>query len=66
MLNKECMSNLVSIMNTSKEGSTVDGIRVVCEYVDVFPENLPSLPPDCEVEFVIDLLPGTAHIVWLP
>jgi hypothetical protein len=37
-------------------------IRVVCEYPDVFPEELLGTPPDRDVEFVIDLLPGTAPI----
>jgi hypothetical protein len=32
---------------------------VVKEFPDVFPEELPGMPPDREVEFVIDLLPGT-------
>jgi hypothetical protein len=31
-------------------------------FLDVFPEELPGMPPDSEVEFVIDLLPGTAPI----
>jgi hypothetical protein len=30
------------------------------DFPDVFPEELPGMPPDTEVEFVIDLLPGTA------
>jgi hypothetical protein len=37
-----------------------DNIRVVRDFPDVFPEELPGMPPDREVEFVIDLLPGTA------
>jgi hypothetical protein len=37
-------------------------IRVVRDFSDVFPEELPGMPPDREVEFVIDLLPGTAPI----
>jgi hypothetical protein len=37
-------------------------IRVVREFPDVFPEELPGMPPDREVEFVIDLLVGTAPI----
>jgi hypothetical protein len=37
-------------------------IPVVCEFLDVFPDDLPSLPPDREVEFVIELKPGTAPI----
>jgi predicted aspartyl protease len=37
-------------------------IRAVRDFPDVFPEELPGMPPDREVEFVIDLLPGTAPI----
>ena len=37
-------------------------IPVVCEFLDVFPEDLPGLPPDREVEFSIDLESGTAPI----
>jgi hypothetical protein len=35
---------------------------VVCEFEDVFLEDLPGLPPDRDVEFVINLVPGTASI----
>jgi hypothetical protein len=37
-----------------------DNIRVVRDFPDVFPEELPGMPPYREVEFVIDPLPGTA------
>jgi hypothetical protein len=37
-------------------------ILVVCEFLDVFPEDLPGLPPERYVEFVIELKPGTAPI----
>jgi hypothetical protein len=37
-----------------------DNIRVVKDFLDVFPEELSGMPPDTEVEFVIDLLPRTA------
>ena len=40
--------------------------RVVCDFPDVFPEELPGLPPEREVEFTIDLLPGTAPISTPP
>ena len=45
---------------------TLELVPVVCEYPDVFPEELPSLPPDREVEFVIELAPGTAPISRRP
>jgi hypothetical protein len=41
-------------------------IRVVRDFSDVFLEELPRMPPDREVEFVIDLLPGTAPISKRP
>jgi hypothetical protein len=41
-------------------------IRVVRDFPNVFPEELPGMPPDREVEFVIDLLPGTAPISKRP
>jgi hypothetical protein len=35
---------------------------VVCEFLDAFPEDLPGLPPERDVEFVIKLKPGMAPI----
>jgi hypothetical protein len=43
-----------------------DNIRVVRDFPDVFPEELPGMPPEREVEFVIDLVPGTAPISKRP
>jgi hypothetical protein len=37
-------------------------IPVVCEFSDVFPEDLPGLPPERDMEFVIELKPGTTPI----
>jgi hypothetical protein len=34
-------------------------VPVVNEFPDVFPEELPGIPPDRDIEFVIDLKPGT-------
>jgi len=41
-------------------------IPMVCEFLDVFPEDLPRLPPDRDVEFSIELEPRTAPILWHP
>jgi hypothetical protein len=46
--------------------SPIDEIPVVCEYPDVFPDELPGMPPDRDVEFVIELQPGTAPISKRP
>ena len=37
-------------------------IPVLCEFLDIFPKDLPRLPPDRDVEFSIELEPGTAPI----
>jgi hypothetical protein len=39
---------------------------VVCEFSDVFPDDLPGLPPDRDVEFTIELESGTAPFSWHP
>ena len=36
--------------------------RVVCEYEDVFPDELLGLPPYKDVDFVIEFYPGTSPI----
>ena len=46
--------------------STFDQIPVVSEYPDVFPDDLPGLPPSRQVEFRIDLVPGAAPIARVP
>jgi hypothetical protein len=40
----------------------IEDIPVVCEFPDVFPEDLPGLPPERDVEFMIELKLGTAPI----
>jgi hypothetical protein len=40
----------------------IQDIPVVCEFPDVFPEDLPGLPPERDVEFVIELKPDTTPI----
>jgi hypothetical protein len=42
------------------QGTSLDEIRVVQEYPNVFLEDLPSMPLDRDIEFIIDLLPGTS------
>jgi hypothetical protein len=48
------------------EARPTDDIRVVSEFPDVFPDDLLDMPPDRDIEFSIDLLPGTAPIAKRP
>jgi hypothetical protein len=45
---------------------TLEEILVVQEYLDVFPEELPGMPTDRDIEFLIELLPRTPHIFKRP
>jgi hypothetical protein len=44
----------------------IEDISVVCEYAYVFSDDLPGVPPDRDIEFVIELQPGTAPISKRP
>ena len=55
---ERCMVNGLNLL--------VEEVRVVKEYPDVFPDDLPGLPPDREIEFAIELVPGTAPIAKRP
>jgi NAD-dependent dihydropyrimidine dehydrogenase PreA subunit len=48
------------------EGIKLKDIPIVCEYPDVFPDNLPGMPPDRDIEFIIELQLGTAPISKRP
>jgi hypothetical protein len=50
----------------SLEGVIMDEVPVVKEYPDVFPEELPGMPLDRDIEFIIDLVPGTGPIAKRP
>jgi hypothetical protein len=44
----------------------LEDIPVACEFPDVFSEDLPGMPPDRDVEFIIELQPGTTPISRRP
>src|SRR3954453_3084530 len=50
----------------SLKGVSMDSVPIVREYPDVFPEELPGMLPDRDVEFLIDLLQGSGPIAKRP
>lgn len=46
----------------SLKGVSLGDVLIVQEYADVFPEELPGMPPDRDVEFLIELKRGTGPI----
>ena len=65
---KDRMSLLMSSVPTlpvvahAEASLDFSSIPMVCEFLDVFPKDLPRLPSDWDVEFAIELKPGTAPI----
>jgi hypothetical protein len=55
----------VSLLN-KVQGTSLDDIGIVREYPDVFPEELPGMPSDRDIEFMIELLRGTPPISKRP
>ncbi|KAL5570134.1 hypothetical protein UlMin_026709 [Ulmus minor] len=66
ILNKGCVGYLASLIELPENGLPANQVPVVQEFIDVFPEYLPGLPPDREIKFSIDLVPGTAPISKAP
>ncbi|KAL0427186.1 UNVERIFIED_CONTAM: Transposon Ty3-I Gag-Pol polyprotein [Sesamum latifolium] len=63
---KRCEAYLASVHDTTKVSPGVLEVPVVREFPDVFPEELPGLPPHREVDFEIETIPGAAPISIAP
>ena len=66
LLKKGCEAYLAHVLNTNVGELNLSDIPVVEEFADVFPDELPGLPPVREIDFTIDLLPGTTPISQAP
>jgi hypothetical protein len=56
------MLAIVEAMVNQFEEKSLEHIIIVCEYLDVFLEDVPGMPPNRDIEFSLELLPGTASI----
>ena len=66
MLKRGCRGYLAVVRDIEAIKGVVERVPVVCEFPDVFPEELPGLPPDREIEFCIDVVPDTDPISMPP
>ena len=55
----------IATVNQLSDGNKQEDL-VVDEFSDVFPDDLPGMPPDRDIEFIIELLPRTAPIAKRP
>ena len=58
MLRRGCRGYLAVVRRVEAETGAVKNVPVVCEFPDIFPEELPGLPPEREIEFCIDVVCG--------
>ena len=66
LVTKGCEGYLAVVKDTPMGESHIEDVPVVCEFPDVFPEELSGLPPPREVEFTIELVPGAEPISKAP
>nr|GEW55432.1 putative reverse transcriptase domain-containing protein [Tanacetum cinerariifolium] len=69
-MSKGCHVFLANITSTKDEdksrGKRLEDVPVVREFPEVFPEDLPGIPPTRQVEFRIDLVPGATPVARAP
>ncbi|KAI3715724.1 hypothetical protein L6452_22710 [Arctium lappa] len=65
-LMKGCSSFLAYVIDAKLEKLNLEDVKIMREFPDVFPDDLPGLPPDCQVKFRIDLVPGAAPVARAP
>ena len=58
MVRNGCEAYLAYVIDTVKARPSVSNISTVSDFRDVFPEELPGLPPQREIEFAIDVVLG--------
>jgi len=66
LMRQGCQGFLASVLDTIKTDIKIETIPVVNEFLDVFLKYLPGPPLDRDVEFAIDVMPGTAPISKAP
>ena len=62
MISKGYLYHLVRVKDSSLETPTLDQVPVVCEFPEVFPQDLLRVPPEREIDFGIDILLDTQPI----
>ena len=64
-LRKEYVAFLAHVVEKRDE-KKIEDIPIIRDFPEVFPEDLSGLPPVRQVEFRIELVPGTTHVARSP
>ncbi|GJT78751.1 putative reverse transcriptase domain-containing protein [Tanacetum coccineum] len=65
-ISRGCQVFIAQIMEKKLDEKRLEDIPVVIEFLEIFPEDLPGLPPVRQVEFQIDLIPGATPVARAP
>ncbi|XP_070054243.1 uncharacterized protein [Nicotiana tomentosiformis] len=66
MVGNGCDAYLAFVRDVSVDTPTVESVPIVRDYLDVFSADLSGMPPDRDIDFCIDLLPGIQSISTPP
>ena len=61
MVSKSCLAFLAHLRDDTPQVPSIESVSIVREFLDVFPADLPGMPPDRDIDFCIDLEPGPAE-----
>ncbi|KAD6796106.1 hypothetical protein E3N88_07002 [Mikania micrantha] len=65
-MRRGCGAYLAYVIDKEAKVKELEDVPMVCNFPDVFPEDLPGIPPDREIEFQIDVVPGAQPITKAP
>ncbi|XP_016192364.1 uncharacterized protein LOC107633237 [Arachis ipaensis] len=63
---EECQGYILLAANALGDDQNLDQIPVVRDFLEVFPEDIPEFPPQKEIEFAIELVPGVGPVSIAP
>ena len=62
LVRKGCLAFFAHLRDDTSKLPSIKSISIVREFLHAFPADLPGMPPDRDIDFCIDLEPGTRHI----
>eukprot|EP00253_Pinus_taeda_P008664 PITA_08664 len=67
-IRKGCQMYVIQVgfADSKDKAATLDNISVIREFADVFPKEIPGLPPKRNIDFTIELIPGAAPVSRAP
>ncbi|GKB53224.1 putative reverse transcriptase domain-containing protein, partial [Tanacetum coccineum] len=65
-IERGCHLFLAHVTESKSKEKRIEDVLVIRDFPEVFPEELPRLPPPRQVEFRIDQVPGAAHVARVP